>query len=152
MIVGPYTLPGLLDLLPNEILLSIMSHHPQTWYHLYRFYPRVKPLHLQYDWARVYVGLFKEMRQNIDHIVFESRIFGQLHSFDDQPAHINIIGDKLWFYNGILHRDGDLPAIVSSQCGRHWYSYGIRHRDNDQPAIIYPDGSKLWYKNGQKYR
>jgi len=147
---GPVTLPDLLDLLPAEILLEIIGRDEQTWYQLYRFYPRARALHLQHNWARVYVGLFKMIIQNRPLISFQSRIFDQLHSFNDEPALIYAeSGFREWYRNGKVHRD-DGPAVLWADGQQEWWRDGKLHRD-DGPAVIYVNGQQEWYKDGLRY-
>jgi hypothetical protein len=78
---------------------------------------------------------------------------GKCHSFNDQPAIINLHGDKDWYQHGNLHRDNDQPASIRSIGGkREWYQHGERHRDNDNPAVVWDFGRREWYQRGRVYR
>lgn len=80
------------------------------------------------------------------------KIFGLLHSFNDEPAIIYDTGRKEWYKQGALHRDDDKPAIVNSDGSQYWYKNGKYHRDNDKPAITYCFGETRWFKDGQLHR
>lgn len=80
------------------------------------------------------------------------RIFGLLHSFNDEPTVTYESGRKEWFKRGLMHRDDDKPALINSDGSQYWYKNGKVHRDNDKPAIIYPFGESRWYQDGLPHR
>jgi hypothetical protein len=59
-----------------------------------------------------------------DDINSRTYLNGVLHSFDDQPAVITVLGSRKWYHNGLLHRDNGSPAIMSSDGTREWYTHG----------------------------
>ena len=83
-----------------------------------------------------------------------TRLFGYLHSFNDEPA-IIIPGSfdcKEWYRFGKRHRDHDKPALIYSDGSKQWWVNGKCHRDHDQPAIIWAFGTKEWWVNGKHHR
>jgi hypothetical protein len=75
-----------------------------------------------------------------------------LHSFNDEPAIVQIDGTKEWYINGERHRENK-PAIEEADGTKEWYINGRRHRE-DGPAVEYPIAPIRWYCNGkihQKY-
>ena len=65
-----------------------------------------------------------------------TRLYGQLHSFNDYPAVITANGTKMWYKGGKIHRGGDLPAVMEMGGSNFWYQNGQLHRNGDLPAVV----------------
>ena len=130
-----------MDILPIELVCIIALDNSATFHLLAISYPRFGRETLSRD--------FREYFKTVEDS--ETRLCGQLHSFNDQPACMYGSDHKQWFQYGKLHRDGDKPAgdiygVLT------WYKHGLKHRDGDKPAIICTNGDKYWFKNGECYR
>jgi hypothetical protein len=77
---------------------------------------------------------------------------GVKHRDDDLPAVECASGTKVWYKDGNLHRDGDLPAIEEADGSKWWYKDDKCHREGDLPAVVHAFGAKEWYKNGNMHR
>lgn len=71
----------------------------------------------------------------------------RLHSYNDEPALINDINDKYWYFDGKRHRDNG-PAVILGSGSKIWYHHGKVHRE-DGPAIEWGDGDVCWRYNGK---
>jgi hypothetical protein len=73
---------------------------------------------------------------------------GKLHREGDKPAYIR--GElKMWFIQGELER-GDLPCIEKGKL-KQWAINGKRGRKNDLPAIECEQGYQ-WFVDGKRHR
>ena len=134
-----------IELLPFDVVFYIAKQDYTAW------------IRLMLIDARLHVFARANPKQIIElftdkSVANETRLFGNLHSFDDQPAEILTYGSRLWYVNGKLHRDNGLPAVILASGTQIWYVNGKQHRDNDLPAVIWIDGSQEWYVNGNHIR
>ena len=137
--------------LPLDVKFKIASFDMDAWIKLSYMDDKFKKF--SYSIGR---KLFIELFTIIDKNKYCKKwsIFGNLHSFDDQPAVIYSNGDKYWFQNGQLHRDdpsGQQPAVILADGEQRWYKNGQLHRDSpsgQQPAIIDANGGREWFQNG----
>lgn len=63
--------------------------------------------------------------------------------------HIDYIGTKRWFQDGLLHNP-DGPALVFTDGHKSWFIKGQRHNAYG-PAVVWPTGWKQWYLHGIEY-
>lgn len=78
-------------------------------------------------------------KEERDEYIIETKIFGRLHSFNDEPAvigiNMNINMYKLWFYYGKIWRDNDKPTRVDNRT-LMWHDEDGRFHRIDKPAVI----------------
>ena len=74
----------------------------------------------------------------------------ELHSFNDQPACYDHLGNKEWYKDNLLHREGDKPAIIITNGFKMYYKNGIKTRIG-KPAVIFPNGKVEYWLEGVKY-
>lgn len=79
--------------------------------------------------------------------VFTTNEFGNLHSFDDNPALISSKQD-VYYCNGKIHRDNGKPAKINKVNGMvSYYKNGALHNSNG-PSIVHSNGKKEFFVNG----
>jgi len=133
--------------LPFDIVFHIASYVAKldytTWIRLLLIDARFR----EYVWAnpKQVEGWFKTITNC--NAIKKTCLFGQLHSFNDEPAFI-FKHYRSWFVTGKRHRDNDRPAYIDASGKQEWYVNDMRHRDNNQPAVIYADGSREWWIHG----
>ena len=66
---------------------------------------------------------------------------------EDGPAMVTKDKTQVWYKYGNVHSYNNQPAITCVDGFKAWYDTGIRHR-SDGPAIIHPDGKFSFYYLG----
>jgi hypothetical protein len=142
-----------LDLLPLDLIHTIITADPQTW----RAMRLVSTYYHQLLNWDAYVDKFTVMTTDIvvGHWAHTARTWlldGKLHREHDLPAVIYADGGRLWYQYGCKHRDHGRPACVGVEGACEWYQHGKLHRDDDRPARIIFVGNRIWYQHGERHR
>lgn len=156
-----------LNSLPLELVIEIASNDADLWFKLTLIDERFK----EYAYTRPGINTFVAIAKSIyiTRGCSYMKIFGKLHSINDEPAFVSNNGVQKWYYNGSLHRADDKPAVIYPESNhtwyyrgeydditffkntREWWRHGIMYRDNCQPTVIHANGYLEWWSNGVKY-
>lgn len=159
-----------LNSLPLELIIEIASIDAGLWFKLTLIDARFK----EYTYTRPGINAFVAIAKSvITYNGFTSiKIFGKLHSINDEPAIITKYDYRMWYYADNLHRVDDKPAVIIPRSfnawsdviintehvptfffdnSREWFRHGVIHRDNCKPARMHATGILEWWHKGAKY-
>jgi hypothetical protein len=100
------------------MVIEITINDADLWFKLSLIDVRFKEYAYTHPGINVFVAIAKEVSVYNEHRYI--KLFGKLHSINDEPAHITKYGFYFWYYADKVYHANDKPAIIIPRSFNAW--------------------------------